>query len=117
MAPAELAKATELMRFAIRLCEAQARAGKHFVLGQPVGATSWPLLEMPTLLCQPGGGATKLHMCQLNMQATDQYGIAPVYKPTEISSNCVSFLEACSPQCSGGHRHVRLLAGRARGAA
>ena len=44
-------------------------------------------------------------------------GRAPAKKPTSLRTNSVEVDRAMGVKCQGGHRHVHLMAGRARAAA
>ena len=44
-------------------------------------------------------------------------GRAPAKKPTSLLTNSVEVDRAMGVKCRGGHRHVHLMAGRARAAA
>ena len=56
-------------------------------------------------------------MCQFELQATDSEGTGLVKKPTRILTNLPPLGSALNRQCQGGHRHVHLMNGRAKGAA
>ena len=57
-------------------------------------------------------------MCAFGMTASDERGKGYVYKPTKFMTNSWILAHHLDKfKCSGGHRHVHLLSGRAAGAA
>ena len=58
------------------------------------------------------------HMCEFGMKGSDEWGEGYVYKPTKFMTNSWILAHHLDKfKCSGGHRHVHLLSGRAAGAA
>ena len=47
----------------------------------------------------------------------DEIGQAPAKKPTSLHTHSVEVDRSMGVKCKGGHRHVHLMAGRARAAA
>ena len=53
-------------------------------------------------------------MCRWKMVAEDAQGIGYVKKPTRFITNSSELATALSGNCSGDHRHVHLINGRAK---
>ena len=60
---------------------------------------------------------TELDQCEFGLMSKDELGEAPAKKPTSLLTNSVEVDRTMSRKCRGGHRHVHLLAGRARAVA
>ena len=107
--PRELAEAKELMRFAVEMCDLQLRADHHFVLEQPLTSRAWALEPVMKLAATEDVIATEFHQCMYGLEAVDQLGSAPAYKPTRILTNHPSLAEALTRRCDGSHRHAQLV--------
>ena len=59
----------------------------------------------------------EVHMCAYDLRAEDEHGEGLVMKPTRLLTNVKPIAENLTGRCCGGHRHVHLVGGRARGAA
>ena len=59
----------------------------------------------------------ELDQCEFGLLSEDELGKAPAKKPTSLLTNSVEVYRTMSVKCRGGHRHVHLVAGRARAAA
>ena len=53
-------------------------------------------------------------MCVFGMTQEDEQGVALVKKPTAFMTNAPAIAERLSQRCSGGHRHITLIGGRAK---
>ena len=53
-------------------------------------------------------------MCQFGMKQTDQEGEASVRKRTGFMTNSWAIAERLKRTCTGGHRHIILVGGRAK---
>lgn len=61
--------------------------------------------------------AVELHMCMFGLTAVDEEGEGFAKKPTRVLTNLPSIAAAISKRCSGDHRHVHLVSGKAKAAA
>ena len=106
------------MRFCVRVADYQRSKGRYFYFEHPLTARSWQSVdELWELMGRDDVEAVTVHMCQFELQATDSEGIGFVKKPTRILTNLPPLASALNRQCQGGHRHVHLMSGRAKGAA
>ena len=69
---------------------------------------------MIRLASMPGVRRVVGNMCAHGMWQVDSEGPALVKKPTGFLTNSAKVAERVSARCSGGHRHVHLVNGRAR---
>ena len=58
-----------------------------------------------------------LHMCAFGLKSWDEDGEGLVKKPTRVLTNLPSIATALSRKCTGDHRHVHLMSGKAKAAA
>ena len=58
---------------------------------------------------------SEVHMCAYDLKATDEKGEGLVMKPTRVLTSIRPVAENLTGRCCGGHRHVHLVGGRARG--
>merc|ERR1712004_296309 len=56
------------------------------------------------------------HMCQFNMMQEDNEGLGLVKKPTGFLTNAPCIARRLDKKCSGMHRHITLVNGRAKAA-
>ncbi len=59
----------------------------------------------------------ELDQCEFGLTSKDELGEAPAKKPTSLLTSSVEVHRTMGRKCQGGHRHVHLMAGRARAAA
>ena len=52
---------------------------------------------------------TTFHQCMYGLEARDQMGTAPAYKPTSVLTNHPALAGVLQEKCAGGHRHVQLI--------
>jgi len=95
----------------------QIDGGRYFLHEHPAGAFSWQLPDLIKLMQRPHVSRRVGHMCAHNMTSQDAHGVGLVRKATGWLSNSPALLEEVALQCSGGHRHVPLVHGRAANAA
>ena len=112
----EYEKAVKMFVVGIELCELQNRLGGAFVLEHPQTSKAWSLPRAKHLLGQVWCQRVTLHMCAYGMRSTDAHGDGLVYKPTSLATNSQTVADMVVRRCTGGHRHVHLMAGRARAA-
>ena len=115
--PEEWKAAVEFINFSVELCLIQIRAGRGFAFEHPRLATSWKLPSLMQLAAQATVREVRLDMCQFGMKSRDEEGEGLVRKSTSLLTNVPQIAEAMSRTCSGGHRHVALMSGRAAKAA
>ena len=100
------------LAFSVHLALHQARAGRYFAVEHPVGAASWHTETLSILRGIPGVVEVEFDFCMLGMTSVDEQGEAPAKKRTRIATNCPELARALRRyQCSGDHRHVRLVQG------
>ena len=56
----------------------------------------------------------EVDMCSFGMAANDEYGEALVRKRTKILTNSIEVARRVERKCTGDHRHVHLIAGKAK---
>ena len=83
----------------------------------PESAASWSNSSIEKLASTPGVMRTELDQCEFVLTPEDELGRAPAKKPTSLLTNSVEVNRAMGFKYKGGHRHVHLMAGRARAAA
>ncbi len=115
--PVRLRSAIVLFETAVDLCLYQARIGGRFILEHPRGSSAWKLPCMARLLEIDGLVRADFHMCASGVTSVDEFGEGHVYKPTSMISNSFTIAAKVERRCSGGHRHVHLVNGRAKAAA
>ena len=106
--------AVKLFSVAVDLCCYQSRRGGLFAFEHPHSSSAWNLPVVARLASLPGVCSSVLHMCQYNLRAVDEFGEGFAMKPTRVITNSSAIGEAICRKCSGGHRHVALINGRAR---
>ena len=70
---------------------------------------AWNLDEVINMIYSEGITRTTFHQCMYGLEARDQLGSAPAYKPTSILTNHSALAEGLQKRCAGGHRHVQLV--------
>ena len=103
--------------FCTTLAHKQMEGGRHFVYEHPKSAASWDNPSIRRLASTPGALRTELDQCEFGLTSEDEVGRAPAKKPTSLLATSVEVDRAMGAKCRGGHRHVHLMAGRARAAA
>ena len=112
---AMLKAAMEHLKFALEICVMQYEAGRLFLFEHPVGARSWGTEMVQTVMHLEGVYLAKFDFCQLGMETLDEHGeAAAAKKRTGVLTNSKNIAEALRvAQCTGAHRHVPLLNGKA----
>ena len=73
--------AIEMIRFSTEICELQHKSGRHFIPEQPQSSPAWSLNEVVKLAYHEGVEEATFHQCMYGLEARDQHGVAPAYKP------------------------------------
>ena len=107
--PKDLEEAKELMSCAAEMCTRQHKAGRHFVLEQPLTSRAWSLEPITKLMMTEGVISTEFHQCMYGLTALDHQGVAPAYKPTSVLTNHSALAEVLQERCNGKHRHAQLI--------
>ena len=110
----ELAEACAHIAFCFELYEVQRRAGRYFMHERPSSASSWNRPEVLRMLLQEGVELVEVDMCDFGMVASDEFGEALVRKRTKILTNSPEIARKVARRCSGDHRHVHLIGGKAK---
>lgn len=102
--------AMEHLRFALEICEVQAKAGRLFLFEHPVQARSWRLGLVKRLFKYKKVCTVDFDFCQLGMQSEGH----PVKKRTRIMTNSPRIASRLARfQCDNTHWHTPLMNGRA----
>ena len=105
------------LRFCCRIYREQIKGGRYFVHEHPQTAASWAVPCMRKMVEMPEVHVVNAHMCAFGMKSKDERGEGFAKKPTKFLTNSGEMARALNRQCPGDHRHVHLMAGRARAAA
>ena len=101
----------------IEMCRLQMALERGFVFEHPLTASSWHHESLKKLREDPRVWTVEVHMCAYGMWALDEQGEGAVMKPTRLLTNIEPVAWMMCKRCSGDHRHVNLVGGRASGAA
>ena len=107
--PRELSEAKGIIRFAVEMCELQIRAGRHFVVEQPLTSRAWTFDTAMKLATMEDVITMEFHQCMYGIEAVYHFGSAPAYKPTRILTSQPTLVEALTRRCDGSHRHAQLV--------
>ena len=91
--------------------------GRYLVYEHPQSAASWSNPNVDKLAATAGVTRAELDQCEFGLTSEDEVGRAPAKQPTPLITNSVEVVRAMGVTCKGGHRHVQLMAGRARAVA
>ena len=91
--------------------------GRYFIYEHTKSAASWNNPDVERLASVDGVLRSELDHCEFGWTSKDELGEAPAKKPTSLLANSVEVHRTLGRKCHGGHRHVHLMAGRARAAA
>ena len=105
------------LKFCMTLAKVQMEGGCYFIYEHPMSAASWNNNDVDGLAATEGVMRTELDQCEFGLTSKDEQGEAPAKKPTSLLTNSVQVHRTMGMKCRGGHRHVHLMAGRARAAA
>ena len=100
--PTTLAGAVEMIRFSIDICTLQHGAGRHFVFEQPQSSRAWNIEEVVKLTYRDGVHKTTFHQCMYGLEASDDLGTAPAYKPTSVLTSHPALAEVLQERCQWG---------------
>ena len=112
----EFKRARAHILFCLDVYDIQIRARRHFVHEHPRNSKAWMLPEMMQFLLRNEVDSVITNMCMFGMKSQDEKGIGLVQKATRIMSTSVEVLKRIQRTCSGDHRHVQLISGRAKAA-
>ena len=110
----ELAAACAHITFCFEMYEIQRKAGRFFMHEHPSSASSWSRPEVLRMLLRDDVELVEVDMCDFGMTATDEFGEALVRKRTKILTNAPEVARRVARKCTGDHRHVHLIGGRAK---
>ena len=113
----DMAKAIECVRFSVEVAKYQILKGRFFYFEHPLTVSSWTLEDLANLRDRHDVEDVVLHMCAFGLTSEDGDGDGLVKKPTRVLTNLPSVATALSRRCTGDHRHVHLMSGRAKAAA
>ena len=109
------------LQFMISLYAIQMEEGRYFLHKHPSMASSWSEREMLVLAASPSVKIAHCNMCRFGMEASDKIGTGLVSKPTKFMTNSNIIFNKLNVKCKNAelpegekHRHVYLIAGRAR---
>ena len=102
------------MRFAVKFYRLQAEAGRFFLHEHPNSASRWKLREVMTLMSDLGITKSVAHLCRYGMTSKDGEEVGCVNKPTGFLTKSIHLKDQLQKTCTGGHRHVKLVGGRAK---
>ena len=80
----------------------------------PSSVSSWNRPEVLRMLLQEGVELVEVDMCDFGIVASDEFGEALVRKRTKILTNSPEIARRVARRCSGDHRHVHLIGGKAK---
>ena len=103
------------MLFAIKLYRIQHDAGRFLLHEHPASASNSRLPEMQSIVSDLGIEKVNAHICRFKMMSEDDQGKGLVKKPKGFLTNSDYMRRSSDKQCFGGHRHLHLMGGRARG--
>ena len=102
------------LEFCMYLYKIQVEQGLYFLHEHPASATSWDTDCVKNILRLPNVRRIDSDMCAFGMTQYDSEGPGLIKKPTGFMSNSPEILKQLYRRCTGGHRHILLLNGRAQ---
>ena len=96
------------------LMRIQMDQGMYFLHEHPESATSWNTAPVKKVLKLPNVQKITGDMCAFGIVQEDESGTALIKKPTGLMSNSRCIINRLNKKCTGGHRHILLVNGRAR---
>ena len=109
-----LAEGRMHLKVACEAYEEQHRKGRFFLHEHPKPSASWQEKCIQRVQELDGVFTVQAPMCKWHMVSEDGQGIGYVKKETQWVTNSWEVAQAIEGKCEGGHRHVRLVNGRAR---
>ena len=113
----ELERAKNCVRFCVEVAAYQRQKGRYFYIEHPLTASSWRMPELEALRAAEDVFDIVLHACRFGLKSVDSQGEGLVKKPTRVITNMGSLAGKIDRQCTGDHRHVHLVSGKAKAAA
>ena len=104
------------LEFCMHLCKIQHDQGLYFLFEHPAGASSWDNRLVKAMLEMPAVERVTGHMCMFDMWQQDNQGKARVKKATGFMTNAACVAKRLRVKCTGLHRHITLIGGRAKAA-
>ena len=92
----------------------QHRNGRFFLHEHPANASSWKDEKVIRLQDLDGVHTVQGPMCRWDMVSEDSQGVGYVKKDTKYITNSEEVARILNGSCSGTHRHVHLINGRAK---
>ena len=89
-------------------------AGRYFLHEHPKDATSWNTAPIKEVMRLPNVRKITADMCAFGMVQEDELGTALIKKPTGFMSNSPCIINRLKKNCTGDHRHILLVNGRAK---
>ena len=107
----KMKKAIEMLRFAVKLADAQLSEGRHVIIEHPIGSKMWSERHMKQLLARYACYESKFDQCELGLKFMHQ----ALRKRTRIVTSMIDLAKALNAkQCSGKHDH-RVILGQVNG--
>ena len=78
--------------FAVQLCLMQAKAGRKFMIEQPIGASAWGSQVINKILFVKGAGKVNFDFCMFETKSADEREVRQARKRTSIISNSQALL-------------------------
>ena len=94
--------------------ELQRRAGPDFAHEHPSLDSSWSLPVVLEMFLWADVELVEIDMCDFGLTASDEFGEALVRKRTKMLTNSPEVARRVARKCTGDHRHVHLVGGRAK---
>ena len=110
----EMDQACAHIMFCFEMYELQRKAGRYFAHEHPSSASSWSRPEVLEMLLRDDCELVEVDMCDFGLTASDEYGEALVRKRTKVLTNSPEVARRIARKCTGDHRHVHLIGGRAK---
>ena len=102
------------MKLCFETYEFQRRGGRYFAHEHPSTATSWSSPFVLEMLLREDVELVEVNMCNFGMTSSDAEGEGLVRRRTNILTNLPEVAKRVARRCSGDHRHVNLIGGRAK---
>ena len=102
------------LKFVAELYLEQMNQGRYFLHEHPASASSWKEPEITELASYPNAYVVTADLCMYGMMSKDPHGEGLAKKPTKFLTNSACLAKSLSIRCSGDHRHVALIGGRAK---
>ena len=97
--PQVLAGAVEMIRFSMEICNLQHKAGRQLIFERPRSSRAWGLDEVVKMTYTEDATKTTFHQCMYGLEARDQVGSAPAYKPMSVLTNHLALAGVLQEKC------------------